>query len=178
MSQENFELITRQLPSGSVLARAIAELSPEDLSRLKQQAADGMLALELKRLVDQHKFQLSSTEIEDFVQQVQRLQRAGTTYTATGHFKTASGETTITATSKKGCYIATAVYGSEEHPNVLILRQFRDSRLETNYMGRLFCSIYYFLSPRISRSRIFNRYLGSPVRSLLDLLCAVLFRKN
>jgi len=47
-----------------------------------------------------------------------------------------------------GCYIATSVYGSYEHKNVLILREFRDEVLTQNILGRLFISMYYYLSPK------------------------------
>lgn len=45
------------------------------------------------------------------------------------------------------CYIATSVYGSYDCPEVWTLRRFRDCKLASNFFGRLFIKIYYFLGP-------------------------------
>ncbi|CDF21291.1 dNA-directed DNA polymerase III PolC [Prevotella sp. CAG:617] len=46
-----------------------------------------------------------------------------------------------------GCYIATAVYGSYDCPQVCVLRRFRDNFLAESYLGRVFIKVYYTLSP-------------------------------
>lgn len=46
-----------------------------------------------------------------------------------------------------GCYIATAVYGSYDCPQVWTLRRFRDNTLSKTWYGRAFISIYYSISP-------------------------------
>ena len=50
---------------------------------------------------------------------------------------------------KKGCYIATSVYGSYDCPEVWVLRRYRDFSLANNFFGRLFIKIYYFISPKV-----------------------------
>jgi len=49
------------------------------------------------------------------------------------------------------CFIATACYGDINAPEVLILRQFRDSKLLINKVGRILVAIYYQLSPPFAR---------------------------
>lgn len=49
--------------------------------------------------------------------------------------------------SSGACYIATAVYGSYECPEVWTLRRFRDNVLLNDFFGRLFVKMYYKLSP-------------------------------
>lgn len=51
--------------------------------------------------------------------------------------------------SSDGCYIATAVYGSYDCPQVWTLRRFRDYRLAETKFGRLFIKSYYAVSPTI-----------------------------
>lgn len=50
---------------------------------------------------------------------------------------------------KRGCYIATAVYGSYDCPEVWTLRRYRDEKLMKSAFGRLFVKIYYALAPTV-----------------------------
>ena len=47
----------------------------------------------------------------------------------------------------KGCYIATAVYGSYNCPQVWTLRRYRDGTLAKTWYGRAFIHTYYAISP-------------------------------
>ena len=47
----------------------------------------------------------------------------------------------------RGCYIATAVYGSDDAPEVMVLRQYRDEALSKTYVGQLLIYAYYVFSP-------------------------------
>jgi hypothetical protein len=53
-------------------------------------------------------------------------------------------------TKKGGCFIATAVYGSYDSPEVKLLRLFRDQTLFMNDWGRHVVRVYYEVSPRIA----------------------------
>ena len=48
-----------------------------------------------------------------------------------------------------GCYVATAVYGSYDCPQVWTLRRYRDYTLAKTWYGRLFIYLYYAISPTI-----------------------------
>ena len=48
-----------------------------------------------------------------------------------------------------GCYVATAVYGSYDCPEVWVLRRFRDHSLAKSMSGRLFIKLYYTASPTL-----------------------------
>ena len=64
--------------------------------------------------------------------------------------------------AKKGCYIATAVYGSYDCPEVRVLRRYRDEVLDSTPLGRALIRIYYAVSPTVvrlfGRSRAFNNF--------------------
>ena len=61
----------------------------------------------------------------------------------------------------KRCYIATAVYGTYDCPELWTLRRFRDLFLEEYYWGRVFIKLYYLISPSIcvlfKNNTLFNR---------------------
>lgn len=48
-----------------------------------------------------------------------------------------------------GCYVATAVYGSYDCPQVWTLRRFRDDTLAETWHGRAFIRTYYAISPTL-----------------------------
>ena len=51
--------------------------------------------------------------------------------------------------SNSGCYIATAVYGSYDCPQVWTLRRFRDDTLAETWYGRTFIRVYCSISPTL-----------------------------
>lgn len=53
------------------------------------------------------------------------------------------------AARKSGCYVATAVYGSYDCPQVWTLRRFRDYTLAETWYGRAFIHTYYVISPTL-----------------------------
>ena len=52
-------------------------------------------------------------------------------------------------TSSGGCYVATAVYGSYDCPEVWTLRRYRDYTLAETWYGRAFIRTYYAISPNL-----------------------------
>lgn len=51
--------------------------------------------------------------------------------------------------SNSGCYVATAVYGSYDCPEVWTLRRYRDYTLAETWYGRAFIKTYYAISPTL-----------------------------
>jgi len=66
------------------------------------------------------------------------------------------------------CYIATAVYGSYDAPEVLVLRRFRDEVLSKSMPGRAFTRSYYAVSPPVARRLENAGRMNRLVRRMLD----------
>jgi len=57
----------------------------------------------------------------------------------------------INSTNKRGCFIATAVYGSQDVRRVQQFYKFRDEVLAKSFSGRLFIRFYYLVSPSLAK---------------------------
>lgn len=68
---------------------------------------------------------------------------------------------------KEGCFVATVVYGSYDHPDVLVLRQFRDDILQHYAWGRCFISWYYENGPSWADSIRHHPFVADCIRFLL-----------
>lgn len=63
--------------------------------------------------------------------------------------QTRTSSSTSSGGSSGGCYVATAVYGSYDCPQVWTLRRYRDYTLAESFCGRAFIRMYYAVSPTI-----------------------------
>lgn len=77
---------------------------------------------------------------------------------------------TAPSTRPGGCYVATAVYGSYDCPEVWILRRWRDRRLMTNTAGRFLVSAYYSISPHLVRLLGNRVWFRSSMQGPIDVL--------
>ena len=73
-----------------------------------------------------------------------------------------------------GCYIATAVYGSYDCPEVWTLRRFRDYSLGKSWYGRYFIKMYYAISPKLVKlfghTRLFQLFWKKELDKLVKKL--------
>ena len=72
--------------------------------------------------------------------------------------------------SSDGCYIATAVYGTYDCPELWVLRRFRDYGLRKSIIGTAFVQFYYAVSPRLVRRFRNAERINRVSKSVLDLL--------
>lgn len=77
----------------------------------------------------------------------------------------------------EGCYIATAVYGSYDASEVLVLREFRDTILKKNSIGRLFIRIYYAISPSVAQRLKNHTMINSVTKKLLNRFVSFLEKR-
>ena len=73
------------------------------------------------------------------------------------------------ATKKvSACYVATAVYGGADAPQVLRLRRFRDETLHKTAWGRRFSAFYYRHGARLAGRLGDKRVLNGLIRGVLN----------
>ena len=83
-------------------------------------------------------------------------------------------ETPVLPAQTSGCYVATAVYGSYDCPEVWTLRRYRDNTLAESIFGRAFIHTYYAISPTLVKwfgktqwfKNLFKGRLDKMVKSL------------
>lgn len=79
---------------------------------------------------------------------------------------------------KSGCYIATCVYSSYHHKNVMMLRKYRDDVLNESLIGRMFIKVYYFISPILVKYFHDFKWFKKINRNILDKISINLERKG
>lgn len=78
------------------------------------------------------------------------------------------------SSNNSGCYIATMAYGSYNHPQVLILREFRDEVLQKTSFGRMFIKYYYHYSPKLVEQLKDKKQVNYIFRRLLNLFISLI----
>ena len=73
-----------------------------------------------------------------------------------------------TKKEKSGCFIATAVYQDYDAPEVIVLRKFRDKKLNRCLLGRVFIKVYYFISPMIANLLSNHKIISKFIKYVLD----------
>ena len=78
----------------------------------------------------------------------------------------------------RGCFIATAVYGSEFSPEVVLLRQFRDEIVLHKALGRIFVNFYYKVSPPVAFWMQDKAFFKRFVKRILDYFVNSFVKKS
>ena len=75
------------------------------------------------------------------------------------------------------CYVATYVYEDINHPNVVLLRKYRDTVLLQRKYAKHFVSFYYKIGPYFANNLIFRKIISIKIRLFLDIYCKRIKRK-
>lgn len=123
---------------------------------------------------------LPQERIHHFIKGQQQSTKEQSLSESTSHSPTP--ETVFTspplADKKKGCYIATCVYGSYDCPPVWTLRRYRDAVLSKHLLGRLFIHVYYAISPTLIELFGHTKLFRSFFKRMLDPFIAYLQSKG
>ena len=71
------------------------------------------------------------------------------------------------------CFIASAIYESNQAHQVIALRRFRDDFLQPYILGRMFIKIYYFVSPYIAVFLIKHKIISKLLKPTLSFLAYI-----
>ncbi len=85
-----------------------------------------------------------------------------------------TGSNSGSSGSSGGCYIATMAYGNYDHPQVMILRQFRDDVLSKSQFGKWFIKTYYFYSPKLVKKLKNKTAVNSLIRRGLNQIIKII----
>lgn len=80
--------------------------------------------------------------------------------------------------ASRGCFIATAVYGSYESQEVKVLRLLRDEYILNMPLGTSFVKLYYVVSPPISQWLMAKPLILNVVRQILNFVVRWYERKR
>lgn len=133
-----------------------------------------------EQAIDQHKGYLSKLEMqkenqERIIEYANKAKKYNPEYEIPT-FDKPKQEPVLQETQSGGCYVATAVYGSYDCPEVWTLRRFRDFALAETWYGRVFIHTYYAISPTIVKwfgsSHWFKALWHKPLDKLVKRLQA------
>ena len=101
-----------------------------------------------------------------------------TTYTPASNSRAPVTSSNSTNTGSGGCYVATAVYGSYDCPEVWTLRRYRDYTLAETWYGRAFIKAYYAISPTLVKWFGHTEWFKTMWRGKLDRMVSNLRKRG
>lgn len=134
--------------SDSLIQQRFNALPDETKDALAQFAAEKQIEVESKIKDDWRKEQNADAAVDRFLRSAHDMNRIQSDRGVfnSQHLRqdvqTASGTLHMETSSNK-CYVATATYQNAYHPNVVILRDFRDRYLRRTLAGKVFIYCYY-----------------------------------
>lgn len=105
------------------------------------------------------------------------LQNINSQLSYRSHPTTYSSSNTSSSSSSDGCYIATMVYGDYDHPQVMVLRDFRDSYLKERNWGKRFIKFYYKHSPNWVEKLKNHKLVNRTIKAILDIFVSLWKKK-
>ena len=119
-------------------------------------------------------YNLRSSALSEFDQYVDIIKQYDACYVAPDRPSQIRMNIKPTQTSSGGCYVATAVYGSYDCPQVWTLRRYRDYTLAETWYGRAFIRTYYAISPTLVKWFGETKWFKKLWRGTLDCMVSKL----
>jgi hypothetical protein len=163
------------LNAGSLIDQSLSRLTESQVQNLVEKAAAEALRLEAKGREQNLDYVVGRKVVEDHIDTFDQLDKRGkmTRHAVTTDVKTGAGNMRIESKSGATCFVATAAYGEPNHPDVILLRRFRDEMLHRSETGRRFISWYWRTGPKLARMIIRSPILCRVARSVLKPIVAL-----
>jgi hypothetical protein len=164
------------LRAGSLIDQSIRNLTQEQVSALGVKAAEKAIDIEEMRAKILIKSEEGRRHTEDHIEAFDKLDKRGklTSQKVVSDIETGAGKMTIESKSGATCFVATATYKNEFHPNVIFLRNFRDFTLSRHKLGRAFIAWYWDFGPVLA-SYVEGRRIPTAIsRVAIDSIVRVL----
>lgn len=168
------EYIERGLYSAGILnllSTEIKSLFGDKYDEIRAEALDCSIDLYAKTLLD-IKNEVSESDLELYKDDIDVIRKYKPNFCLPIVKKTSS------VNSESGCYVATAIYGSYDCPQVWILRRFRDDKLDNYWVGRCFIKTYYSISPTLVKWFGESYIFKAVFTPILDYMVSSLKRKG
>jgi hypothetical protein len=158
-NQPTREIAPIQNPN-DLLGEALRRMSPQKQEEIVGKATDEALRLQVKQREGKLDHEMASSKVDQAASAAQRLSGADTQFEFKADHRSEHGSVQVTVRTKPPeppprsgmCFVATACYGNESHPAVVLLREFRDTYLRVRPSGRDFVAWYYRNSPTFAKS--------------------------
>lgn len=166
---------TGGLNAGSLLDQSLARLTESQVQNLVEKAAAEALRLETKGREQNLDYVVGRKVVEDHIDTFDQLDKRGrlTRHAVTTDVKTGAGNMRIESKSGATCFVASAAYGEPNHPDVILLRRFRDEILRNSSTGRRFIAWYWQTGPKLARMIIWSPTLRRATRSVLKPIIGI-----
>jgi hypothetical protein len=149
--------------AGSLIEQSVKSLDREQLKALGAHAAEKMIDLEIKQREQQLDYVAGKKSIEDHIDAWNMINKEGKTtgVKMKSEVNTGAGKTTIETRTGGTCFVATATYMDQNHPDVQYLRAYRDDVLIRSRAGRAFIRWYWTRGPQLASLVAKHRALRS-----------------
>lgn len=164
-------LPSTEIKQGQILKTALDNLTPDQKQELMGVAAHEALNIEVEQRHRMARHDAAREAIGDHIQTYHSLDKNGRTtrHTLTSDIETGAGKMKIESKSGATCFVASVAYGDFNHPDVVLLKEYRDSVLSHNAVGRLFINCYWRIGPFLAKAIGWSRILKGTARLFIKL---------
>lgn len=175
-TQKSVALHDNGVRAGTLIEHSVKSLDKEQLKALGAHAAEKMIDLEIKQREQQLDYVTGKKAIEDHIDAWNMINKEGKTtgVKMKSEINTGAGKTTIENRTGGICFVATATYMDQEHPDVQYLRAYRDNVLIRSRTGRAFIRWYWTNGPRLASLVSQHRALRSVSKFFISRLVLIL----